>query len=44
MNNTFEIELRYEILDRAQIALFLGSAIQLHTKHDVDIYLDYSAL
>jgi len=43
MNNTFEIELRYEVLDRAQILSFLASATQLHTKHDIDIYLDTPA-
>jgi predicted adenylyl cyclase CyaB len=40
MENNVEIELRYEILDSEQIASFLTSANKLHTKHDVDVYLD----
>lgn len=40
MNNTIEIELRYEVLDKQQVTAFLSTAKQLHTKHDIDIYFD----
>jgi adenylate cyclase class IV len=39
-NNVIEIELRYEILDPVEIKNFLAQAQLLHTKHDVDVYLD----
>jgi 8-oxo-dGTP diphosphatase len=38
--NTFEIELRYEVLDPQQLAQFLSSLKQLHQKRDIDVYLD----
>lgn len=40
MNNIIEIELRYRILDQAQIASFLATAQLLHTKRIIDTYLD----
>lgn len=43
MNNHIEIELRYEVLDMAQILSFLASAKKLHTKHDIDVYFDTPA-
>jgi adenylate cyclase class IV len=38
--NTIEIELRYEVIDRDQLARFLAPLKQLHRKRDVDIYFD----
>ena len=38
--NHIEIELRYQLLDSAQLALFLASFEKLHQKHDIDVYLD----
>lgn len=35
-----EIELRYEVIDRIQLEVFLQSLQRLHSKHDVDIYYD----
>lgn len=40
MDNTIEIELRYEVLDLKEIVSFLTSAQQLHKKQDVDLYFD----
>lgn len=40
MSKTTEIELRYEILDQQQLSHFLKDAELLHTKHDIDTYLD----
>jgi len=37
---TIEIELRYEIVDQAQLSHFLTSAQHLGTSHDIDIYFD----
>lgn len=38
--NTIEIELRYEVVDRTQLMKFLEPLQQLHSKRDIDIYLD----
>lgn len=40
MNNTIEIELRYEVMDRYRIIQFLSQAQLLSTKRVVDVYLD----
>lgn len=38
--NTIEIELRYEVIDHAQLMNFLEPLPKLHSKRDVDIYYD----
>lgn len=38
--STYEIELRYEILDSSQIHEFVIPLKYLHTKRDVDLYFD----
>lgn len=38
--NIIEIELRYEVLDCAQLTKFLEPLQQLHSKRDIDIYYD----
>ncbi len=38
--NHIEIELRYQVLEVAQLEAFLAPFEKLHQKHDIDIYLD----